>query len=157
MKIQKVLTYLDDNNMPYIVKEETAYHVDGRRKNDTPDLVYDLLKCMRLPERATEAVMLLMFDAACHLICVNEVSTGTIDRSLVGPREIAQTMLLCGAKRCVLAHNHPSGDPTPSHADIQITEQVANALKLLQLELLDHLVIGKYGYISLKEMGYMTQ
>ena len=69
------------------------------------------------------------------------------------PREIFRQALLVGAPALILYHNHPSGDPTPSHEDVQITRQVAEAGDLLGVRVLDHLVLGAEGFASLKERG----
>lgn len=154
MKIQKCITYQNENHMPYLVYENTSYTVDGRTKHDNPQKVYELVQNMRIPERATETVLLFIFDNATHLICYTEISTGTIDRSVISPREIAQTMLLSGGVTCILVHNHPSGDTTPSKHDINITNKISDALQMLSLRLVDHLVVGR-GYTSMAELGYV--
>lgn len=151
IKIKKVVTYLREDKFPYLEVEETPFTVDERKMHDTPEMIYELTKKMRMTERATEMVTLLIFDNANHLLCVHELSTGSINRSVISPREIAQTILLAGGCNCALAHNHPSGDTTPSDMDITITKQIKEALNLLQIRLLDHLVVGKYGYVSMVE------
>ena len=153
MKVKSVTTYLNENNMPYLVAEETPYVVDGRKKHDNSEAIYELTKQTRMVDRATEMVMLFIFDSAFHLIAMNPVSTGSIDRSIVDVRSIAQTVLLAGGKSCIMAHNHPSGDTTPSDMDIAITTRLQKGLELVGISLVEHLVVGKYGYTSLKEMG----
>lgn len=156
MKIKKVVTYLKEDKFPYLEVEETGYTVDGRKCHNTPEMIYELAKDMRMTERATEMVMLFIFDNANQLICVHELSTGSINRSLISSREIAQTILLAGGINCALVHNHPSGDTTPSDADIMVTKKIKEALELLQLRLLDHLVVGRYGYTSMIEKGLLV-
>jgi DNA repair protein RadC len=87
------------------------------------------------------------------------VSIGTLDTILVHPREVFGTAIVAGAAAVVCVHNHPSGDPTPSEADIKVTRDLIRAGQLLKVEVLDHIVIGKEapdqkGYQSLRELGY---
>ena len=150
----KVTTYLNEDNMPYVVKEEVKYNVTTD-VIDSPDKVYELTKEMRMTERATEMVLLLILDSGNHLICTTDLSTGSIDRSIISPREIAQTMLLAGGKNCIIAHNHPSGSSIPSDMDIKVTMEIKKALELLRLTLFDHIIVARNEYTSLSEQNYM--
>ena len=80
---------------------------------------------------------------------------GTINTSLVHPREVFKRALLNNASNIMVAHNHPSGDPNPSKEDIQITERLKEAGNLLGINLLDHIIVGEDKYISLKEKGVL--
>jgi hypothetical protein len=82
------------------------------------------------------------------------VSTGTQDTILVHPREVFRLALITAASAVVLLHNHPSGDPTPSEADIKVTRDLIRAGQLLKIEILDHVIIGKPDHKSLRELGY---
>ena len=89
------------------------------------------------------------------------VSTGTLDTLLVHPREVFRPAIVANAAAIVLVHNHPSGDPTPSEADIKVTRDLIRAGQLMKIEVLDHLVIGKpdsnanvNGFLSLRALGY---
>jgi DNA repair protein RadC len=88
------------------------------------------------------------------------VSIGTLDTILVHPREVFKTAIAANAAAIVLAHNHPSGDPTPSEADIKVTRDLIRAGQLLKIEVLDHVIIGRAtkerpkDYASLRELGY---
>jgi DNA repair protein RadC len=94
------------------------------------------------------------------LIRVDHVSRGTLDTILVHPREVFKTAITANAAALVLAHNHPSGDPTPSEADIKVTRDLIRAGQLLKIEVLDHVIIGRAtaerprDYVSLRELGY---
>ena len=87
-----------------------------------------------------------------------QLGNGTLDTLLVHPREIFRAVLLADAAAFVMVHNHPSGDPSPSEADIKITRELIAAAKFLKIELLDHLIFGHpqegKGYVSLRELGY---
>jgi len=90
------------------------------------------------------------------------VSIGTLDTILVHPREVFKLAIVAGASAIVLCHNHPSGDPTPSEADIQVTRDLIRAGQLLKIELCDHVIMGKEsperlrGYCGLRELGYFN-
>jgi DNA repair protein RadC len=94
------------------------------------------------------------------LIRVAEISDGTLDTLLVHPREVFEKAISAGAAAIVLVHNHPSGDPTPSEADIKVTRDLIRAGQLLKIEVLDHVIIGRAtqerpkDYVSLRELGY---
>ena len=86
----------------------------------------------------------------------HELSRGTLDATLVHPREVFKVAFLANAAAILIAHNHPSGDPEPSGDDLSITRRLSEAGKLLGVELLDHLIIGHDGrYYSFSEAGRM--
>jgi DNA repair protein RadC len=82
------------------------------------------------------------------------VSMGTLDTILVHPREVFRLAVITAAAAIVLTHNHPSGDPTPSEADIKITRDLVRAGQLLKIEVLDHVIIGNQTHSSLRDLGY---
>ena len=82
------------------------------------------------------------------------VTIGTMDTVLVHPREVFRVAVVGGAAAIVLMHNHPSGDPTPSEADIKVTRDLILAGQLLKIEMLDHVIIGNGSRSSLRELGY---
>ncbi|TNE85092.1 MAG: DNA repair protein RadC [Deltaproteobacteria bacterium] len=92
-----------------------------------------------------------------HTVLAHRVLTrGGPDHTLVDPRQILRTAVRLGAVGIVLAHNHPSGDPEPSHQDREATRRVARAAREVGVKLLDHLVFGDHGYVSLAERGELT-
>ncbi len=91
-----------------------------------------------------------------NILIADEVQTrGTIDHTPVYPREIVKRALELGASAVILVHNHPSGDPTPSRADIEMTREVSAAAKALKIAVHDHLVIGRSGHASFKALGLL--
>ena len=82
------------------------------------------------------------------------VSTGILDTILVHPREVFRLAVMTAASAVILVHNHPSGDPTPSEADIKVTRELIRAGEILKIEVLDHIVIGNPNHTSLRELGY---
>ncbi len=102
-----------------------------------------------------EHLMAVMLDNKCNLIKEITVTIGTINASLISPREIFLQALRCGAVYMVLLHNHPSGDATPSANDISVTKDVYSAGEMIGIHLLDHIIIGDNIYVSLKEKEYI--
>ena len=98
---------------------------------------------------------LIMLDTKSRLLRDINISKGTVNASLVSPREIFLEALRQDAVFIILMHNHPSGDPAPSPEDIAVTKRVAQAGMLLGITLVDHIIIGDRSYISLKERGIL--
>jgi DNA repair protein RadC len=112
--------------------------------------------CMAAMARSpTEEFRVLFLDRK-NVLVADEVQTrGTVDHAPVYPREIIKRALEHGASAIILVHNHPSGDPTPSRADIDMTRDIAAAAKALHIAVHDHLVIGRSGHASFKSLGLL--
>ena len=129
---------------------------------DTPERVADLL---REHSRffGVENLQILLLNARRKLIRIEKISQGTLDSILVHPREVFKSAITANAAAVVLAHNHPSGDPTPSEQDIKVTRDLIRAGQLLKIDVLDHVIMGKAtegrarDYVSLRELGYFYQ
>lgn len=102
-----------------------------------------------------ETTRLLFLDRKNQLIADEVQQTGTIDQTPLYPREVIKRALDLGASALIIVHNHPSGDPTPSRGDIEMTLKVQEAARHLGIEVHDHLIIGKGRHSSLKSMGFM--
>ncbi len=108
---------------------------------------------------AQECFVILTLDTKYRLIDRHLISLGLLDSCLVHPREVFRPAITDNASAVVLCHNHPSGDPTPSNADMKITRQMIDASRILQIDLLDHIIIGRtndrraHPYFSLRESG----
>lgn len=102
-----------------------------------------------------EKVVLLMLDTKSKMIKEMEMTSGTVNASLLSPREIFLNALKYEAVNLILLHNHPSGDPTPSREDIHSTKRIREAGNLIGIKLMDHIIIGDNRYISLGEEGYL--
>jgi DNA repair protein RadC len=126
---------------------------------DNPEAVVALLKGQNLI-KTVETLQVLLLNTRRRLIRVEEITDGTIDTLLVHPREVFKAAIAANAAAVVLAHNHPSGDPTPSEADIKVTRDLIRAGQLLKIDVLDHVIIGrataerKKDYASLRELGH---
>ncbi|WP_395824829.1 DNA repair protein RadC [Elstera sp.] len=102
-----------------------------------------------------EQVRLLFLDRKNHLIGDEVVQRGTIDHTPLYPRDVVKRALEVGATALILVHNHPTGDPTPSKADIDMTRTLARAAEGVGISLHDHLVIGRHGHSSFKALGLL--
>lgn len=100
-----------------------------------------------------EHFKVLNLNTKNQVIAVETVSIGSLNASLVHPRELFKNAVKRSAAALILVHNHPSGDPSPSREDIEVTRRLMEAGKLLGIEVLDHVVIGDLKYVSLKEEG----
>ena len=100
-----------------------------------------------------EILKLIVLNTKNGIIKIKDVFKGTLDSSIVHPREIYAEALKSGGASIVICHNHPSGDPSPSREDINITLRIKECGKILGINLLDHIIIGNKKYISLKEKG----
>ncbi len=126
---------------------------------DNPATVVDFMReSNRL--KNVEIFQVLLLNARKKLIRAEEISQGLIDTLLVHPREVFRAAIVANAACIVLVHNHPSGDPTPSEADIKVTRDLIRAGQLLKIEVVDHIIIGRIttgrakDYASLRELGY---
>lgn len=108
-----------------------------------------------MSHRETEQFRILFLDRKNVLIADEEQAKGTVDHVPVYPREVVKRALELNASALILVHNHPSGDPTPSNADITMTHQVQEAAQVLGITLHDHLIIGKSRELSFRAQGYL--
>ncbi|MEQ1495866.1 MAG: DNA repair protein RadC [Novosphingobium sp.] len=100
-----------------------------------------------------ERVRALYLDTKNRLVSDELLSEGSLDEAAIHPREVVKKALDLGAAALIMVHNHPSGSPEPSRADIQITNKIAEAARLLGITLHDHIIIGKEGHVSLRAKG----
>jgi len=104
-----------------------------------------------------EQFRVLFLDKKNRLITDEAMWCGTIDHAPVYPREVVRRSLEVDASAVILVHNHPSGDPTPSAADIDMTRQVVDACRVLRIAVHDHIVIGREGHVSFAALGLITR
>lgn len=116
------------------------------------DRLLDYLGLVLKHER-TEQFRLLFLDRKNALIADEAQQRGTVDQAPVYPREVVRRALELGASAVIMVHNHPSGDPTPSRADVEMTRAVVQALAAVDIALHDHVVVGRSGHASLKAQG----
>ncbi|MCC3376905.1 DNA repair protein RadC [Cohnella sp. REN36] len=115
---------------------------------DAADLVMEELRHLR-----EEHFVVLFLNTKNQVVGRETLSIGSLNASVVHPREVFRAAIRRSSASIICAHNHPSGDPTPSPEDLRLTRRLAEAGELIGIELLDHLVIGDNRYVSLKELG----
>jgi DNA repair protein RadC len=115
---------------------------------------YDLIKD-DLSAQKQEVILVILKDVRGRLICYEKVSIGTLSHVLVHPREVFYPAVRHKANSLILAHNHPSGDPTPSPIDLKLTRHLLTCSHVMRIGLDDHLIVGKDSFTSLKEAGYL--
>ena len=106
-----------------------------------------------LANEPREQFRVLFLDKKNQLIADEVMNQGTVDHAPVYPREVMRRALELSASSIILVHNHPSGDPAPSGADVEMTKQVVEAGRALRISVHDHLVVGREGVASLKSLG----
>lgn len=154
-RMTKYRTKLTENKRVVLEKEVSMNYPDLSYIIRSPEDVVQVGKSfMRIHEETEEYMYMICLNTKNRVIGVFEISHGNVNSSIVGTREVFQKALLANAVSIILMHNHPSGDPSPSKQDIEITRRLSEAGKLIGIEVLDHIIIGDR-YTSLKEKGHM--
>ncbi len=124
---------------------------------DTPERAFEYWKTNIVKadwyDPCKEAFVVLVLNTRRRIIGHNLVTLGTLDSCQIHPREVFRPIIVAAGSAVILMHNHPSGDSTPSDADIKVTRDLIRAGQLLKIEVLDHVIVGER-YHSMKEMGY---
>ncbi len=131
---------------------EYAHSSDKKPVVKTPEDVVNLIQ-QKLKGKKKEYFLVLCLDTRGKLIKTSEVSVGSLDSSIVHPREVFKEALTASAASIIVAHNHPSGEPEPSEDDIKLTRRLADAGNILGIEVLDHVITGDNNFKSLKREG----
>lgn len=141
-----------------------ARRMEQERREESPvlDNPPTVVSYMRETNRLknVESFQVLLLNTRKRLIRTHEISNGLLDTLLVHPREVFRAAIAANAAAVLLLHNHPSGDPTPSDADVKATRDLIRAGQLLKIEVVDHIIIGQRSaarakdYASLRELGY---
>jgi DNA repair protein RadC len=127
-------------------------HLAAAPRCSAPDVVWGLLR-ERLEREEVEVLVAVVLDTQHRVLALAEVTRGTANSSLVHPRELFRLAVAYGAAALVVAHNHPSGDPTPSDDDRRATADLKAAGTILGIPLLDHIVVGRDCYVSFAQLG----
>ncbi len=124
------------------------------RKITQPSQAFEHLQLL-LQDYEYEVFSVLFLDSQHRVIRFEELFRGTIDAASVYPREVLKAALAYNAAAVILVHNHPSGDPEPSDSDKRITQRLKEALGLMDIRVIDHVVVGSEGCMSFAEKGYL--
>jgi DNA repair protein RadC len=117
---------------------------------DAADLVMESMRHLK-----QECLKVIMLNTKNIVIAIKDASLGSLNSSIVHPREVFCEAIKKSSASIIISHNHPSGDPTPSSEDINLTHRIKECGKLIGIELLDHIIIGDGCYVSLKEKGIL--
>ena len=140
---------LTKNKIPALVKQ-AEYEYDRIKKFDTQEKIIKLLNaCMRLNVQAEEHVVMIAFDVKLHLLGLFELSHGSISQAMLPVQNVFSRALLIGASGIIIAHNHPSGDCTPSHEDDHMVRILKDASKIFDIQLLDFLILSCDDHFSM--------
>ena len=131
---------------------------ESLRLCDTPEKAHEYFELhIRNDEKFRpdcECFIALFLNTRRRVIGHYIVSVGTLDSLLVHPREVFRAAIISASAAVILMHNHPSGEPTPSEADIRVTRDLIRAGQILKIEVLDHIIVGHDRKVSLRESGY---
>ena len=135
-------------------KRMSQYKPDDKYVIRSPDDGANyVMEEMRLLKQ--EHFVVLFLDTKNHVIHRQTIFVGSLNASIVHPREVFREAVKRSAASIILTHNHPSGDPSPSQEDIHVTRRLVEAGKIMGIEVLDHIIIGNRKFVSLKEKGYL--
>ena len=135
------------------VSEEVTTYLKTGTRFTSPSQVFDTFKF--LMQETKEMFITLHLDGKNRIICMDLVSVGSLNQSIVHPRSVFQTALISNAAAILLIHQHPTGDPTPSSEDISITRRLSEAGELMGIKVLDHIIVGEGEYLSFVERGLL--
>jgi len=134
------------------IKEEVGHYFQPGERFTSPIQIFNMFSFLNLETK--EYFFTLHLDGKNRIVCIDQVSVGSLNQSIVHPREVFKTALLSSAAAIILLHNHPSGDPAPSREDREITRRLKEAGDLLGIRVLDHIIIGST-YLSFTEQGLL--
>ena len=155
MTNQKRRTILKTFRVERVLEESKLYDVPNNGIIRSPQDIAEVFETVFNTKSMTkEHLLMLSLNTKNKVIALHVVHIGSVNASIVHPRDIFQLAILDNATSIAIAHNHPSGDTTPSEEDINVTNRINEAGKLMGIELLDHIILGD-SYLSLKEKGYL--
>ena len=135
------------------VKESITNYLKTGTRFTAPSQVYETFSF--LMNETKEVFLTLHLDGKNRIIAMDTVSVGSLNQSIVHPREVFKTACLSNAAAILLIHQHPTGDPTPSSEDISVTRRLKEAGEILGIKVLDHIIVGDGEYLSFMERGLL--
>lgn len=155
MRVTKYKTRLTTDRKAVLEKDYSVNYPELDNIMNSPEKIVKLAKgFLRMHEETEEYMYMICLNTKLMMTGLFEISHGNVNSSVVGTREVFQKALLGNAVSIILMHNHPSGDCTPSIQDIEVTKRLVEAGKIIGVEVLDHIIIGKQ-YCSLREKGHL--
>ena len=136
-----------------VIREDMPVYIDTKRYT-SPQQVFEMFRDLVLETK--EHFLCLHLDGKNRIVCLDRVSVGSLNQSIVNVREVLKSALLSSAAAILLVHNHPTGDPNPSGEDIAITRRLKEAGELICIPVLDHIIIGDGQYVSFVERGLLS-
>jgi DNA repair protein RadC len=135
------------------VRDEVSDYLKTGTRYTAPQQVFETFRFMM--QETKEMFMTLHLDGKNRIMAMDLVSVGSLNQSIVHPREVFKTACLSNAAALILIHQHPSGDSTPSSEDIAITRRLKEAGEIMGIKVLDHIIVGEGEYLSFVERGLM--
>jgi len=135
------------------VREDITNYLKTGTRYTAPSQVYETFRF--LMHETKEMFLTLHLDGKNRITCMDIVSVGSLNQSIVHPREVFKTACISNAAAILCIHQHPTGDPTPSAEDIAITRRLKEAGEIMGIKLLDHIIIGDGEYLSFVERGLL--
>ncbi|MFK9091720.1 DNA repair protein RadC [Bacillus salipaludis] len=134
-----------------LVKESSLLYKE--RSVRSPEDGYELMRLF-LADKDREHFIVASLDTKNQPVSINVCHIGSLNASIVHPREVMKSAILSNAASIICGHNHPSGKPEPSKEDIEVTKRLVEAGKIIGIDVLDHIIVGDNTFVSLKEKGY---
>ncbi|MCP1150783.1 MULTISPECIES: DNA repair protein RadC [Bacillus] len=135
-----------------LVKESSLLYKE--RSVRSPEDGYQLMKLL-LADKDREYFIVASLDTKNQPVSINVCHIGSLNASIVHPREVMKSAILSNAASIIVGHNHPSGEAEPSKEDIEVTKRLGEAGKIIGIDVLDHIIVGDDTFVSLKEKGYI--
>lgn len=155
MRINTYTTHVNQDGQNILVKENSVNYTNVQMLSSPGKIVEIMSEVFNLDKYGEEHVYMIALNSKCSPIGFFQVSHGTVNTSLVQPRELLIRALLVGAVGIIICHNHPSGFPVPSELDIKVTRKIKEACDLVGIILHDHAIIGNGSYLSFHEEGLL--
>ena len=150
MRINFYEAVLSEDDRTKLLKERAVNYEAGKLSNPE-DIVLMMRRLLHMEQMAEEHCYMIAMNSSCKVLGIFFISKGTVNVSLITPREIYIRALLSGAVQIILCHNHPSGNVVPSEQDIAITRRIKEAGEMISISLADHIIVGSDSYLSFKE------
>ena len=135
------------------IEEDVSQYLGSGSRFTTPEQIYETFRF--LMHETKENFVTLHLDGKNRVVCMDTVSIGSLNQSIVHPREVFKTACLSNAAAVILVHQHPSGDAAPSREDIEITKRLKEAGDIMGIKVLDHVIVGDGEYVSFVERGLL--